>query len=122
MRTALYEAVALFGPMEWARSGTTERRPPFVAWRFAPGHESDADRIVQLVGAFSGDVEWCAYHEGRNWVIEPKRVRDFRESGDFRTDVDAADAFTAANPGLVERMHADAEVLAQELRRVIQPN
>jgi hypothetical protein len=122
MRTALYEAVALFAPIEWARSGTIEKRPPFVAWRFVAGHEGDADKIIQIVGAFSGEIEWCAYHEGRNWVIEPKQVRDFRERGDFRTDVDASDAFAAANSALVERMHADADALAEELRRIIQPN
>jgi hypothetical protein len=122
MSASLYEAVVLFAPVEWARAGTDLSRPPFLVWRFVSGHDGEADRIAAIVTSFPTDIEWCAYHEGRNWVIEPKSLRDFREQGGYRVDVEASAAFARLNPALIERMHANAEVVALELRRIAIPH
>lgn len=118
MSNKLFEAVSTWGPVVWGRGSEVSGRTPLLAWRYSLGHEEKATTISHIVNEFNGKVTWVVRKERKNWVIEPKKMAEFRKSNYYRVDVEAADEFARLFPETVRAALEDLPLLAQ----IIQDN
>lgn len=119
---ALLEVLSELADVEWARSGSAQdwpdqfRQPPLIVWRFKSPNGPLEASIKKAVEGFRGEVEWEAYFGRRNWVIAPKRVRQFLAEHSYRTDAEALNALAEDDPSFGESANRDVPRLAEHIR------
>jgi hypothetical protein len=119
---AIVDVFEAAGELEWARfggalsDGSQLESPPLVVWRFKKPKEDVENKIVDAVNSFQGNVKWTIYFGGKNWVLEPERVKQFLEAGNYRIDVDGFVDIGKLEPELVRAANHDLLALAEHIR------
>ena len=96
------------------------KHPPVIVWRYKEPNPKIEQAIVDAVNSFPGSVDWEIRFSGRNWIIAPRRVREFRETRDFRIDVEALRVLADEEPKLGEMANKDIPRLAEHIRKTIE--
>ncbi len=119
----LLDLFSTVAEIDWARCTGGENgslRPPFIVWRFKHVDEKLDALIVASVRTYEGNVAWKIERNSRNWIIEPEHFASF--ANNFKLDVDAMIAFGKRYPDETRKMIADADALAEHMRRVLLPH
>jgi hypothetical protein len=114
-----------FGELAWGKCGGINgiednlKYPPVIVWRFKESQPGLELTIKKAVESFKGNVEWEIQFTGRNWVIAPKRVREFQEQRGYRVDVESLSALANEEPDFGREANEDLPGLAEKIKKII---
>lgn len=124
--TAILNVIKCFGELGWSRGSIAIKKeedlkyPPVIAWRYKEQNPKIEQAIVDAVNSFPGSVDWEIRFCGRNWVIAPRKVREFRETHEFKVDVEAWQALANEEPKIGEMANKDIPQLAKHIKKSIE--
>lgn len=124
--TEIINVIRDFGELGWSRGSVVIKKeedlkhPPVIAWRYKEPNPKIEQAIVDAVNSFPGSVDWEIRFCGRNWVIAPRRVREFRETREFKVDIEALRTLANEEPKLGEMANKDISRLAEHIRKTIE--
>lgn len=114
-----------FGELDWARWGNINneeeqlRFPPVIVWRFKTPRTSLDNNIVKAVETFQGKINWIIFYSGKNWVLEPERVRLFIAEGNYKVDSQALADMAELEPEIGIAANKELPNLAKHLRKTL---
>lgn len=120
---SVIDVLSEFADVEWARQSLQVPDPgsapqvPFFVWRFKNRNERLERAIAVAVSCYQGTVQWDAYVGGRNWVIAPRRLREFQAMSQYQSDSEAKLALARDDPEFCAAASADTASLAKHIRR-----
>jgi hypothetical protein len=135
----LTDVLRLLGKIDWGRSGIIIREnddwkyPPVIVWRYKDKDEKRDQLIVDAVESFNGNIQWTTTFRdrerlpGRNWLIMPKRFKEFlgelennRGIIDAVGALDAEGAFAVIEPEIGEIANREIPQLAEHIKEFVQ--
>ncbi|MBP0036039.1 MAG: hypothetical protein J7524_23230 [Roseofilum sp. Belize BBD 4] len=110
--------------IEWGKCNSIEGveenlyYPPIIVWRFKNSNQTIESLIVKAVESFQGNVDWEITKTRKNWVISPKKIREFQEQKKYRIYTEALSDLSEKNPEFCRQANEDVPALAQKIKEI----
>jgi hypothetical protein len=129
----LTDVLQSFAEFEWGKGSVYIEKdndwqyPPVIVWRYKENDERRDQLIVDAVESFNGSIEWAISFRdrerlpGRNWLITPKRFKEFLIEIKDNPDIfDTKGAFAATEPEIGEAANRKIPQLAEHIKEFVQ--
>ncbi len=90
-----------------------------VVWRYKRPDEHREGVIQSAVESFKGKVTWDIYLGGRNWVLLPRKVREFIKRNKIRVDVEALRQLAEQDPAFGKSANKELPELADVISKAL---